>query len=49
MPAASQVRMTALALWAMVTPSRTTRRSGWRRESTPSILAILLSVATGTL
>ena len=49
MPAASQVRMTALALWAMVTPSRTTRRSGWRLDRTPSILSILLSVAMGTL
>ena len=44
MPAASQVRMTALALWALVTPSRTTRKSDWRRERTRLTFSILSGV-----
>jgi len=44
MPAASQVRMTALALWALVTPSSTTRRSDWRRERTRLTFSILSGV-----
>src|SRR3972149_6172748 len=43
-PAASQVRITALALWAMATPSRTTRRSGWRSARRRLTLSILWGV-----